>query len=77
MYTNYTTDLIKENCPEGMTPDNCALREYVNSGNDLFHVSVNENHLVVDGGVLALIRLYNKMHKICEKCKADNKQNTK
>lgn len=77
MYTIYTVNLISENCPNNITPQTCPLRKYVNTGNDLFHVSVNETNLVPHCGREGLVKMYDEMHAICTKCKADNKQNTK
>lgn len=78
MYTIYNTTLISENCPQEKTPFNCPLRNYVNSEKDLFHVSVNETHLVPNvNNRETLIRMYDEMHAICDKCHLDNQQKTK
>lgn len=77
MHTIYTTTLISENCPNGMTPSKCPLRKYATTNNELFHISVNETHLVPHGGKEALIKMYDEMHAICAKCKTDNNQNSK
>lgn len=75
MFTLYSTTLISENCPQTMTTSNCPLRKYVDSEKELFHVSVNETNLLPNKNDReTFIQMYDKMHAICEKCKADNQK---
>ena len=77
MYTIFTTNLINTNCPTNMTESKCPLREYIKNGQDLFHVSVNETHLVQNEyNAEKFMQVYEEMHRICNKCHADN-QNTR
>lgn len=78
MYTIYTTNLISENCPPNMNPDTCPLRKFVKSGSSLWHVTVNDTHLIPsDEKEETFIQMYKEMHAICKKCKTDNKQKIK
>ena len=77
MYKCYTVNLICSQCPEDMTPQTCPLRKYTEEQSalldkGLFHISVNENHLVPHGGRETLIKMYDEMHAICEKCQQEH-----
>ena len=74
MYTIYTINLVSENCPKDMIASTCPLRKYVNDEKELFHVSVNETHLVPHGDRETFIQMYDKMHAICAQCKANNQK---
>ena len=56
-----------------MTEKDCPLRKYIASGQDLFHVSVNESCLIPNEyDREKFMRVYDEMHAICTKCKTDN-----
>lgn len=75
MYTIFTTDLVNTQCPKGMNTKNCPLRKYIESGQELFHVSMNETHLVqTNPDAEKFIKVYNEMQAICNKCKEEKQR---
>ena len=78
MYTVYNTTLVSENCPQDKNPSNCPLRSYINTEKELFHVSVNETHLLPnDNSRETFIKMYDEIHAICNKCQLEAKQKIK
>ena len=73
MYTIYNTPLVNEKCPDNMTESTCPLRIFIKNGQDLFHISINETYLVPKTyDREKFMHIYDEMHAICNKCKADN-----
>lgn len=73
MYTIFNTSLIHTQCPQNMTEGTCPLRQFIDKGQDLFHVSMNETHLMPNEyNSEKFMRTYSQMLAICNKCKADN-----
>ena len=78
MFVEYNTSIIRTQCPDAMKGQRCPLREYVEKGQDVFHVSINETYLIPNTyDIKKLFRTIMKMHQICNKCYTDNTQNTK
>ena len=79
MNTVYNTCLVNEKCPGNMTESVCPLRNYIKNEQDLFHISINETYLVQNTMYdrEKFMRVYDEMHRICQKCHADNKQKTR
>ena len=84
MFTFCNISLLIKKCPDNMTEQNCPLREYIRKS-PLF---LAESHILYSSEVFhltphddfnreKLIQTYDEMHAICEKCKIDQKQNSK
>ncbi len=73
MYTVFNTNLISTQCPQNMTEQTCPVRQFINNGQDLFHVSINETYLTQNEyNSEKFMRVYAQMLAVCNKCKADN-----
>lgn len=75
MYVEYNTSVIRTQCPDTMKGQKCPLREYVEKGQDAFHVSINETYLVPNTyNIKKIMRTIMKMHEICRNCCKEQNQ---
>ncbi len=69
MYTELNVPIIRVVCPDTMTKANCPVYQYLRKRSKVFHVSINETHLIPNSYKgLKIVHEINKMRKICENC---------
>ena len=72
MHTTFTTYLINQECPKGMTEKNCPLRKYIKESG-LFHIGQKETLLEPTKELYRLARAeyvnaIEEMNYICRNC---------
>lgn len=75
MYTIFNTPVVRSQCPDEITEQSCPLRDFINKGQNTFHVSVNESYLEPNTtDVSKIVKTLVECRKICNKCLENNKQ---
>lgn len=76
MYRTFNLQIIRANCPKGMTEKDCPVQQYLNKQN-MFRITINETLLEPMKSYLSAREEYiatlDKIHELCAKCQGKNK----